>query len=126
MNQTMAWLLISQGLHLIMYAAAFVFVAGRPSDGSSAKSRALWAIGLYIGTFLFSRIAPIVLSQFFGAGGYAEIALFIQVPITIVNMIAFGLLVSAVFTGRSPQASADVTGFGAGVSDENPYSASQQ
>ena len=102
---------------------ALFYVSMRRGDGSNSKPLAIVGLGVFltlqISNFLIPNLIASTSSNFSAA--YAVYSVFAS----LFSVAGYSCLIAAVFAGRKPTAADIPKDFGgAGVSDDNPYSAS--
>ena len=118
---------VSQIVTIGFFLLALLFALSRPDDGSAARRWAITAISIFLLTRLSGLLVPGLLSVSVGPSEISNYFAVYSSVTSLLSLAGFTFLIAAVFTGRQRVIQGPSAADGAaGVSDNNPYSATSR
>ena len=125
MNST-PWLYVIPGVFTFaFFLAALIYVSLKKGDGSNSKSLAMVGLGIFLAVQISNFLIRPLISQLSASADFRAVYALYSGLASLMSITGYSFLIAAIFAGRKVSAADIPRHFGgAGVSDENPYSAS--
>lgn len=114
---------VSSVLYLLFYVGALFFIASKRRLNPQPAGLAMLGVGLMLLFHILGSITPLILANLFDSDSWVLYNGLLQSLITISRLAAFSLILAAVFSGRQPRDTNDVSYSAESkiTANENPY-----
>ncbi len=121
-----SWLYSIPSIFIPLFlVAALIYVSLQRGDASNSKILAIVGLCIFLALQIASFLMPLLMARTVSGSVFPVVYSLHLVMASILSMAGYSFLIAAVFAGRKSNVSDISRDFGgAGVSTENPYSAS--